>query len=105
MVWVPSPKTSLRVLDQGKLFGMTTVESEDGFCSIMLISPAGRALGVAGGGIRTRAICFENSKPKYCARVVQLLIGSGAEAYWDHWRWSVEAHQALMLVIRQHQMP
>lgn len=60
----------LGVLDRGKLFGMKTSESEEGFCRIMLMSLAGGALGVAGGGIRTRGICFESSEPRHCGRIM-----------------------------------
>lgn len=45
---------------------------------MMPLSLAGAALGVAGGGIRTRGVCFASSKPRYRVRVVQVLIGPKA---------------------------
>lgn len=62
------------MLVRDTLSGMTTSESEEGYCRIMPLSLAGAALGVAGDGICTRGICFASSKPRYCVRVVQVLI-------------------------------
>lgn len=70
------PPRLLGVLDRGKLFGTTTSEFEEWFCKIMLLLLAGGASGIASGSIRTRGNWFEISKPRYCAQVVQMLIGS-----------------------------
>lgn len=37
---------------------------------MMSLPLAGAALGVAGGGILTRGVCFASPKPRYCVRVV-----------------------------------
>lgn len=42
---------------------------------MMPLSLAAAALCVAGGGIRTRGVFYAIPKPRYCVRVVQVLIG------------------------------
>lgn len=75
------PSRLVGVLDRGKLFGMTASESEEAFCRIVLVSLAGGVLGICWQVTVLALAVFALKSPSpnmYCARAVQVLVGSDA---------------------------